>query len=515
MNEIKHWQVFQTYNLYRICLISILFFYKYLNVKQVELLLNEINQLYFAALSIYLLVIIFFSFKVYRQHGRFDTLVISSAFVDLLFLNQLILNSGSLDSGIGILLNVSIAALAILVPGIITLFFAAFESILMLSYGYYKFSLIGGNSIFYAGMYGAGFFATAITSLGLAHFVKLSSQAAKQKNDDLILLQNFNQYIIEKIQSGIIFVKEDGELIFINNAAKSIFNIQSTPKFLVNLSIELNELLSQNIGNFNIKNSIQNVFKTKTQLVTIMPYELGVNNSVVIILDDPKILMQQAQQLKLASLGRFTASIAHELRNPLSSISHASQLLDEHSLDQQQKRLNQIIGNNCNRMNQLIKNVLQLSRQQKSKFSKIDLNIFITEFINENASSLNVSANFQEVGNLPKILFDRSQLYQLFVILFENAAKHGKSNKQTNKLSLIINQMSKSVICLKLQDYGPGISTESIDKIFEPFFTTSRNGTGLGLFIAKELCIANQASINIIDVKQGACFEISFIGIAN
>lgn len=137
------------------------------------------------------------------------------------------------------------------------------------------------------------------------------------------------------------------------------------------------------------------------------------------------------------------------------------------------------------------------------------------EFIKDNSSSLNVEVNFQVVDNLPKILFDKSQLYQLLIILFENAVKHGQSNMQIKQVSLAIKQVSNTVVCLFFQDNGPGINIDSIDKIFEPFFTTSRNGTGLGLFIAKELCIANQANINLVEARPGACFEISFVGVAN
>lgn len=223
--------------------------------------------------------------------------------------------------------------------------------------------------------------------------------------------------------------------------------------------------------------------------------------------------MQQAQELKLASLGRFTASIAHELRNPLSAILQASQLLTaSQSLLKSEQRFNQIIENNCNRMNELIRNVLQLSRQEKSKLDIIDLTAFLVTFMRDYSKAKNIDIKFTPSKANAEIVFDASQLAQLFVIIFDNAVMHGDDKEKKISVELEVISRPKNRVILHIMDNGKGISTHQRNAIFEPFYTTSRQGVGLGLFLAKELCMANRADIILIDNRKttGACFELTF-----
>jgi two-component system, NtrC family, sensor histidine kinase PilS len=514
MNKKPSWQAFQIYNAYRYCLVSCLFISKHLSFSvSGDLLFNSllINDWLYVFYGIY---IGYFYMKARAELVSFDPLITFSTFIDLFFLNSLILLEGSLDTGLGVLLNVSIAAMAILIPGVMSLFFAAFESIMLLSYGYYKFKVFGGNFIFYTGIHGAGFFTTALTSLALAYWLKISNGIAQEKNREIESLRTLNGFIIQKTQSSILYVDSNRTVFFMNDLAKKLFKINDfyLGCSLSELSIELHNLLKNKTCYQAINETLLKLHGDE-HLMTIIPYKNKEDTSVVIILDNQTKLMQQAHQLKLASLCRFTASIAHELRNPLSSISHASQILATSlSLSAQELRFNQIIGENCNRMNELIKNILQLSRQEKSKPSCIEVNEFLNDFIRQ-YPMVNIT-NSHLLTKKNKILFDRSQLSQLMVTLFENSIKYGKNDNGEVKLSISIKKSNANRVIFRLSDQGIGIPAKDQYSIFEPFFTTSRLGIGLGLFIAKELCMANQAKITLINPNDlgGACFEIIFVG---
>ena len=208
---------------------------------------------------------------------------------------------------------------------------------------------------------------------------------------------------------------------------------------------------------------------------------------------------QKAQQLKLASLGRLTASIAHEIRNPLGAISHAAQLLNEsEQISGADKRLLTIIEQHCHRVNNIIETILQLSRRQKSTPQLINLKDWLDSFIDE----------FIQTPVL--IRFDTDQLYQVVYNMVNNAFRYSAKNKH-NTIEMMadvdnINQLPY----LEIYDLGPGVAEDNQKNLFEPFFTTEKHGTGLGLYLARELCEANQAHLDYIPQPEGACFRITF-----
>ena len=507
MEDNQRWFVFQIYNIYRVCLIGILFLYQY----------NSLPFFFYTTLSIYTITIaIFIHTAKHPTEGIYERCILISSLVDLLFLNSLLLETGSISKGVGILLNVSLASVAILLPGIHALFCAAFESILLLSYAYYLTNFSTAPLMFYAGIHGVGFFATALTSVMLAAWINKNRSVAIQRRKELESLQLLNGRIIEKIDSAIIFVNQEDIVFFANQKARQLFDLKNNPlPFPISLLPDVLQEHHANISRQNINQTIMTILKNDFK-VTYLTYEIFEKKTSVYLIEDPKVLMQQANQLKLASLGRFTASIAHELRNPLGAISHASQLLAEQiSSDNSEYRLNQIIEKNCNRMNDLIKNVLQLSRQEKSKMQRLDLLKCITDFTSDYPSYKKVNFIISVPSDSIIVLFDRSQIYQLFTILADNAAKYGRDAKDDCNFTFesdFDDSKNLNECKLRIYDDGQGIAGEQLEQVFEPFFTTSRSGVGLGLFIAKELCIANQAKIKMVDIgKQcGACFEVCF-----
>lgn len=510
-SEYKQWRILLVYDLYRllsIILFLVMYFFSFIY--------RPHSPLFYSILVIYFILALFFLYIWQARILSFDKQVFVSGTIDVIAISGMLSIIGNMDSGYGVLLNVTIAALSILVPGRLAIFFASLASCLLLCGNIMKFMIDNQKDLstfFYSGIYGAGFFATAITAWYLSNWVRQSENLALHRSYELASMQRINEYIVERLHSGIIYVDTDKQIKLINSAARQFFNVnkKSNP---INLS-QLSELLAAKFDNFLIKNK-QNEGIAQTLLedpylrVHFFSTDVAVNPEVLIILEDMTYIGQQAQQLKLAALGRFSASIAHELRNPLGAIAHAAQLFgDEYHLNKEDARLKQLIVNNCERMNGVIKNVLQLTRRQQSHPQVNDLATLLEQFKQNFCHSNECNLTIKLPQNKPiSCVFDKSQLEQILVILCDNTMQHGRSKDGTANIVITAKSSSYKTI-LTVSDSGPGIPTEHKENIFEPFFTTLRSGTGMGLFLARDLCEINQARLDLVKSNKGSCFAIT------
>jgi two-component system sensor histidine kinase PilS (NtrC family) len=230
----------------------------------------------------------------------------------------------------------------------------------------------------------------------------------------------------------------------------------------------------------------------------------------MIILEDIGLYNQRLQQSKLASLGRLTASIAHEIRNPLGAISHAGQLLSESlHLPIQDIRLTEIIQANAIRVSQIIDDILRLSKRADSRREKIDLNPWLTHYLNNFMLEYGITADTFMLSQTDEPLcafMDPGHLRQIMDNLCQNALKYG--NPELGQIILQTFSL-KQAPCIEVIDNGSGISREHIIHLFEPFFTTSSSGTGLGLYISRELAELNQAKLSYhLTEKKRSCFRL-------
>ncbi len=232
---------------------------------------------------------------------------------------------------------------------------------------------------------------------------------------------------------------------------------------------------------------------------------------VVIFVEDMQRARAEAQQIKLAALGRLTANIAHEVRNPLSAISHASELLAEDLNDPAQQRLLQIVLANTQRINQIVQDVMQLNRRDRAQPESVDLPPVLSSFLEEFCQSQKISPEIGDLQTPPscRVHFDRGHLNQVLWNLCHNSLRYGQNRPGSLRLIL---QHTPQQTSLCIQDDGPGIPSELHGHVFEPFFTTEKEGTGLGLYIAKELCEANNTRLEYVstDGTTGACFRMIF-----
>lgn len=506
----KQWHLLLVYSCYRLCTILLfLGIYYYNSVEPID------SYIYSTILLAYLICALLFLYLCYYQKDKFERQVLWSGTIDIIAISTMLIVIGNIKSGYGISLNVTVAALSILVPGRLAIFFAALSSCLLLCGNLiqYFFYYEGDSSLFfYSGIYGAGFFATAGTAWYMANWVSDSQSLIQHRNEELAGMQRINEYIVERLHSGVIYVDVNKQIKLINSAARTFFSIpqNSSPPSLHDLSLSLAEKLDQFLVKIKQHDSTaQTVLEAPFLRVHFFSTTVANNPAVLIILEDMTYISQQAQQLKLASLGRFSASIAHELRNPLGAIAHAAQLFgDEGELNSGDVRLKELIINNCDRMNGVIKNVLQLSRREKAQPELIQMVEFLEQFKQDFCHYNSCDFTIECVDNKFSLLFDKSQLEQILVIICDNAIQHGKNDRENVSIKIILKSMDHKNMIM-VCDSGKGVPDEYIDNVFEPFFTTLRTGTGMGLFIAKDLCEINQAHLSLEKSTHGSCFVVT------
>lgn len=507
--------IFIVYRLIITLILSLVCFY------QVEGLIfrnySEAELLYVA--SAYFLFAISCMVMPFKRETAYRKTVHWQVFFDIIFIFLMMLFSGGSTAALSILLAVSVAAANLLVAKNRSLFFAAIAAIaviaqqsILIFYGQAEYITLS-----HSGLAGASYFATAAICLILAKRLQASEEIAARRKTVLTNLTRLNENIVQNMDSGVIVVDQrDLTVQLINHAAWKLLGMPelNEQSSLSLLCLPLQQQLSQWQSNHRF---IPQPFKISNHEKQIRARftDFGIDNQMILILlEDYSQLTQRAQQLKLSSLGRLTASIAHEIRNPLSAINHSAELLTESEMPEADRHLLEIILRHCNRVNEIIENVMQMSRRKTAQPQRINLAEWLQRFI----------ADFQ-MGKGPEhqikvhiepadthILFDPSHLAQIVTNLCENGLFYSKENSGNSIVYLTggMNQEHVSAF-LDVIDIGKGISEADRAHIFEPFYTSRHEGTGLGLFLSRELCEANQSQLQYIPMTgSGSCFRITF-----
>jgi len=434
---------------------------------------------------------------------------------DILILTLLMHACGGVNSGMATLLGVSIAASGLLIGGRCSVFFAALASLAVLTEQIFadysgRFQSI---SYPYAGMLGASFFTIALLSYILAKRSEQTLQLADQQKNTIIKLEELNQYIIQHLQSGIVIANKNQHIQMANEASLRLLNLSVLPLNLADISEHLSRAFEDWLANPEQDFVLLKLSNRSAIHSRFMPLPTVHEFFYMIIFEDIALYNQRLQQSKLASLGRLTASIAHEIRNPLGAISHAGQLLSENPhLSTQDLRLTKIIQTHSNRVNHIIEDILQLSRRSDSRREKIYLKSWLTQYMSNfmleqgvNADTFNLLQSNEDLC----AFIDPGHLKQIMDNLCQNALKYGKSEVGPIILRATLFLQAP---CIEVIDNGSGINNENISHLFEPFFTTSSCGTGLGLYISRELAELNQAKLSYhLTNGNRSCFRLCLL----
>ncbi len=512
LHTLQRSTILRVYNYYRI-LISFLFLYLFSDQNFQEFVgafnpeLFQTTILYYlgANIVIGLALPIFVSDQFVSKTAPSFTILT----LDIIALTLLMSASGGVASGIGNFLIFTLAFGGGLIYGRVSTVLPAIAFILTLYGEFYLFFLDGNElqSFFQAGILGIVYFVANI-------FFQTLSQQLRKRESEVFSLEQINQLIVEQMNTGVVVAAEDDTIRMINAAGKEML-FPNTPKLDSNTALPraLRTGVREDGHNhqtytFQASDNSPDLLATYSKVTSSDP----LLNQLFFIEDSTQV-QKQAQQLKLAALGRLSASIAHEIRNPLGAISHAAQLLGEsEDLSRGDRRLSEIIQNHCVRLNNVVENVLQMSRRKIAEPKSIELKSWLEDFVTDFSAGFSgepkIDIQFVDKAE-PIVEFDPTHLSQILGNLCQNGLRY--SEKKLGEAKLVIRSDSKDgVRYLEIIDYGEGVSEELIPNLFEPFYTTEVTGTGLGLYLSKELCEANNARLSYSN-KELSTFKISFL----
>jgi two-component system, NtrC family, sensor histidine kinase PilS len=517
-NALK-WRVLGILNLYRVLVPLVLFGLYSLGGARGFAVYSA--QLFFGATTFYLCFGMGSVVLVRRRLASAGVQTVLQASVDMLVLVLLLHTCGGVASGLGLLFLVPVGGLAFLLPPRSALFLAAVAAIAIL--GDTIWQQLGGatdiNSYATAGLLGIMLFVIAAAAAFAAGRMRESEDLVRQKDVDLANLAELSQYIVQHLRESLLVVDGADKIRLINESAAQILgDNHAVPGALVG---EVSPRLLYSLSTWRQRDESENApssFVAADGGRVIQPHFAPLGETpgpTLIFLEDTSLMAERVQQGKLAALGRLSASIAHEIRNPVGAMSHAGQLLAESAaLGADERRLTDIIRNNSERVSTIIDNVLQLSRRESTKPSRLTLGDWFDDFLPEFCETMQVETSqigFLEETDDLEVRFDPTQLHQVVWNLCDNALKYGEARDGIS-VEIKLGRLSSSARpFLEVADRGPGIEPGAVDRIFEPFFTGRKGGTGLGLFIARELCQLNRA-ILLYEPRggDGSLFRIVF-----
>ena len=510
------WRSIFLFNLYRLVLacLSILLAVTFDDV----LSLGSSNQpLFFHTSIAYVLLVLTAQLAIKFRQPRLTLLLAFQIGTDIVCLTMLSHASGGITSGLGVLLLVSLAAAGLITRGRITYLFAALASIaILLQHAYAVLTQDSAIAQFLqTGLLSVAYFVIAWVAHTLAQYATNSEKLAALRGVDLANMAEANRLVIQDMPDGVLVVDRSSVVRQCNPSAERLLEFTFPPAGTVMLfecAPQLAEQFTSWRQNPGHKPAALRLPGTHHQTrVRFLPIQHDEFWGAVIFLEDMQRVQAQAQQIKLAALGRLTANIAHEVRNPLSAVSYATELLQEEMHDPAQARLFKIILDNAARLNNIVQDVMQLNQRDRVNREKINLaeklplfieNLHFTENVPQEILSLDMTS-------VCAVNFDRGHLDQVLWNLCRNALRYCQKKNQSVKLK--VRTSKEAGVILEIINDGPVIPPDVLQKLFEPFFTTSVGGTGLGLYIARELCEANGAVLEYLTLVTGeVCFRILF-----
>lgn len=474
--------------------------------------------LYLNALAGYAFITLMSYVSLRHWPYQLDNQVSFMLVIDVCALTLMLYANGGPSLQMSMLYMVVVMAANILLPALRALTIALFAAITVI-YQQFFYSLAQNADL--RGISGAALLALSFIGISLfgqliTRRLRLVERLVQERAQEINQLQAINQQIVEQIDTGLLVLDEQQHILLINKAAqrmafpsgRALTEITNQP--LMELNVRLAEQIQLSLQQQQYEFLLQSPDKSQELNVQLTQLNYHDNSRYILVtLQSLQRLNQQVQQLKLASLGQLTASIAHEIRNPLAAISQASELMAESALDETDQQLLAMIQRQTKRLDLIIENILQMSRRKPISPQQLLLQDWIPALIQENLPQLHTYIEPRIQPGL-SVWFDPLQLQHILVNLLQNAVHHSKKIHEQPVVRILANQDEQQQVILDVMDSGPGLSASVIKTLFEPFFTTEPNGTGLGLYLSKSFCEANDAQLLYVPQTRGACFRIVF-----
>jgi two-component system sensor histidine kinase PilS (NtrC family) len=460
--------------------------------------------------------------------GKFSPRLQIGLALDLIFLALLGSLDGSPINNLHILMAINLSYASLLLGGRASLAYAALGSLLLLimSLWSHRLGMDMGVSLTHAGLNGLALFAVAILANGLAKRANANQQLAEQRGIDLANETQLNRLILEQSQEGVIVVDEEHRIRYANPAASQMLRIPLehigalspnrtlTRPPLATINPDLNNTLHAWRDTPDSDLSETHITYPMHLHIRLRPLASDPQGPVAIFIEDAAYLIEKHQQEKLAAMGRLTASIAHEIRNPLSAIGHAGQLLEQTANNDEDRQMLGIVRSQVERINQLVESVLTTAKRKQPKPELVPLATWLHDLLERYRAYASLDGIKVELTANPSLCarIDLTHLEQIITILLDNARQHGKPSVGKQHIRIDAQAIgTQNRPRIEIRDNGPGVPEAMRHRLFEPFFSTHVQGHGLGLFIAHELAEANQLSLNYHhDIHGERCFRITF-----
>jgi two-component system sensor histidine kinase PilS (NtrC family) len=375
-------------------------------------------------------------------------------------------------------------------------------------------------------MFCISYLAVGLLAVQVGQRARRSQQLADSRGIEVANLVEVNELIIRRMRTGVLVVDLEGRIKLSNEAATGLLGggaevtenqaDTDTGTLLQHVAPELARRLQRWRNGWQNEEAPLALAPDQPDIQPRFARLLAGSELSLIFLDDATVVSRRAESLTLAALGRFSASLAHEIRNPLAAINYAVQLLEEsREFNASDRHLLGIIHQQCQRTNGIVESVLGLARRERANPEHTDLNVFARQFIDDYQQSMSIETDSLEAvtGNRQvTAMVDPRHLHQVVTVLVHNALNYGRLPGEPARIRLRVFQLDQRAM-IDILDRGPGIPAAVAAQLFRPFFTTSEHGTGLGLYIARELCRANQATLEFVAVPGGgSCFRIAMPG---
>ena len=484
-----------------------------------------VGQAYHPALATYVsgayLLLALLLLLVGRSERWLRQIVLAGVGLDIIAATLLSHALPGASAGISMSLLFNIAAAATLLPLPLGLALALAASVATV--GEYLWKLLQGGdptrTLAELAMFATSYLALAFISFQVANRARRNQQLANQRGDEVANLFQINELIIRRMRTGVLVVDGSNRITLANEAASLLLGDTdgdghgSVRLDLVSAAPALARRLQRWRSGWDKEETPLQLAPDQPEVQPRFARLLAGSDLTLVFLDDSSVVSRRAESLTLSAMGRFSASLAHEIRNPLAAISYAVQLLEEEAgnFNDSDRRLLQIIHQQCRRTNGIVESVLGLARRERANPENVDLAAFVRRFVLEYRQGLSLETDSVEAmvsDTSVAAQVDPRHLHQILTALVHNALKYGRIGEQPAHIRLSVGRVQRAPV-VEVIDRGPGIPEAVAAQLFRPFFTTSEHGTGLGLYIARELCRANQARLEYVPVPAGgACFRV-------
>jgi len=455
-----------------------------------------------------------------RNERWLQRIVFGSVVIDIIAATLLSHALPGASAGISMSLLFNIAAAGLLLPLSPALLLALLAC--AASIAEYVWQMLEGSqntrTLAELAMFVTSYLALTFIAYQIGSRTRRTQQLADRRGVEVANLFEVNELIIRRMRTGVLVVDATGHITLANEAATALLGDMEGALAVdrVALSIaspELARRLQRWRNGWHEDEPPLQLAPEQTEVLPRFARLLADSDMSLIFLDDTTVVSRRAESLTLSTLGRFSASLAHEIRNPLAAINYATQLLEEsEDLGEADRRLLQIIHQQCQRTNGIVESVLALARRERANPENLDLAAFVRRFVLEYRQTLSLeNDSLEAVIREPSVvaMMDPRHLHQVLTALVHNALKYGRMADEPARIRIRVASAGRNAV-IDVMDRGPGIPDAIASQLFRPFYTTSEHGTGLGLYIARELCRANQAQLDYVSIPAGgACFRLT------